>query len=158
MKQYLLRFLEYNRTANIRLLQTILQLPQPDEAIGLASHLVHAQDKWYNRQTNALPDDQYSWQGAPYRAEDLEGEWERSTRQWISLLEGSIEDDLQRDILFVRPSDGVKMAVSLGDVVMQLNCHAVHHRAQINKMISGQGLPVPPTDYIYTALREYREA
>jgi uncharacterized damage-inducible protein DinB len=157
MKQYLLHFLEYNRTANSRLLQTILQLPQPGEAMGLFSHLIHAQDKWYNRHSKALADDRYSWQGPVFEAEVLEGEWERSTAQWISLLEASNENDLQQDVIFTRPSDGVRMAVSLGDVVMQLNCHAVHHRAQINKMISAQGLPVPPTDYIFTVLREYHE-
>ena len=55
---------------------------------------------------------------------------------------------------FKRQSDGITLVVKIKDVVLQLNYHSIHHRAQINKLISRQGITPPATDYIYTAIRE----
>jgi uncharacterized damage-inducible protein DinB len=154
MKELLLQLLRYNYEANLTLLESILQLPQPHEAVALFSHMVHAQDKWYNRYSRAVPDAGLDWHGVPYAPDMLAAAWKRSTGQWIELVEGADETALQQDLHFTRAADGAEMAVRLGDVVLQLALHAVHHRAQINKLISTQGLAVPPTDYIFTVLRK----
>jgi uncharacterized damage-inducible protein DinB len=154
MKELLLQLLHYNSKANLILLERILQLPQPDEAIALFSHIIYTQDKWHNRYSRDISDTDLGWHGVPYSTEALSVEWKRSINQWIRLVEDLDETALQEDLNFIRAADGASMAVHLGDVIIQINLHAVHHRAQINKLISAQGLAVPPTDYIYTVLRE----
>jgi uncharacterized damage-inducible protein DinB len=69
-------------------------------------------------------------------------------------LEEATDADMEEDILFARKTDGKQMKVKLKDIVFQLNCHSVHHRAQINELISAQGIPVPATDFILTAISE----
>ncbi len=46
------------------------------------------------------------------------------------------------------------MGVTLMDLALQLNYHNIHHRAQINTLISKQGIKPPATDYIFTKLQE----
>jgi uncharacterized damage-inducible protein DinB len=46
------------------------------------------------------------------------------------------------------------MGIKLVDLVLQLNYHSIHHRAQINKLMSQQWIIPPATDYIYTKLIE----
>lgn len=154
MKELLLTLLRYNYEANLVVLQSILRLPQPDEAVALLSHMIYAQDKWHNRFTRQQPDARLGWQGTSYAPDMLAAEWKRSSDHWIKLVEGLDEAGLQDDLRFIRAADGAEMAVSLRDLIIQLNLHAVHHRAQINKLISAQGIPVPPTDYIFNVLRE----
>ncbi|HYD21247.1 MAG TPA: DinB family protein [Flavipsychrobacter sp.] len=154
MKEHLLQFLSYNDWANKETLKAILQLPEPSDAIYLFSHLVYAQDKWYNRITPGKPDEQCPQFGPSFPLDTLEAEWKRSVGNWLQLVERSSEDELNKDLIFFRSTDKKKMAVPIKDLVFQLCCHSVHHRAQLNKMISAQGLKVPLTDYIYTKLRE----
>ncbi|GAA4470426.1 hypothetical protein GCM10023093_31690 [Nemorincola caseinilytica] len=154
MKEHIISLLRYNDTANHTLLHTILQLPHRDEALRLFSHLISAQDKWMNRITNAAPDSQYQWYGPVYDADRIGGEWERSINAWKELISDTGETDLRQYIYFHRPADGRKMMLPLADLFLQINYHSMHHRAQINKLISAQGLPLPATDFIFTVLRE----
>jgi uncharacterized damage-inducible protein DinB len=154
MKAYLLQFFEYNDWANTTLLKTILQLPDRKESVQLFSHLIHSQDKWFNRMTLQKPDTEFSWMGSSFTELTLLKEWKRSFEQWHTFLKESKEEELDNDIIFTKPADGKKMKVSVKDVLLQLNYHSIHHRAQINKLVSSQGVAVPATDYIFTALRE----
>ena len=154
MREHLHHFLTYNDWANRTLLTTILQLPDKAEAVAMFSHMIYAQDRWYNRITKEHAEKQFVWSGPSIAEEELENEWKRSVGQWLQFLDNCSEEELEKDVTFTRPADGQKMAVKTRDLIMQLNCHSVHHRAQINKMISTQGIKVPLTDYIYTKLRE----
>jgi uncharacterized damage-inducible protein DinB len=154
MKEQLLQFLNYNDWANLKTLEVIKQLPEPVEAISLFSHLVYAQDKWYNRITLEQPDKDMPQFGPSYAPDELEQQWRRSTDNWLKLVEKSMEEELMLDLVFTRTMDMKKMRVPIKDVVFQLCCHSVHHRAQLNKMITAQGLKVPLTDYIYTKMQE----
>ncbi|MGZ3921946.1 MAG: DinB family protein [Bacteroidia bacterium] len=35
-----------------------------------------------------------------------------------------------------------------------MNYHSIHHRAQVNTLMSKQGIKPPATDYIFTVLQE----
>ncbi len=154
MNQYLLDYFLYNDQANRKLLETILQLPEPTEALKLFSHLITSQDKWYNRVSKERNDTDLTWFGPVFGQQAIEHAWNTSFEKWRSLLVVATDETLDTYIFFTRQSDGKKMKVKLKDIVFQLNCHSVHHRAQINKLISCQGLPVPNTDYIFSALSE----
>lgn len=157
MKEYLLHFLQYNDWANKTLLAAILQLPGRDEPVAMFSHMIHAQDKWYNRVDPQKSDDNYSWSAGPFHEEQLAAEWERSIGQWLAYMANASEEEIAKDIVFSSPAIGKNKAVSIQDIILQINYHNIHHRAQVNKMISGQGMKVPATDYILTKLKDVNE-
>jgi uncharacterized damage-inducible protein DinB len=154
MKKYLTEFFTYNNWANRKLLETVLILPEKSEAIKLFSHLISTQNKWLNRITKEADDSTFSWFGENLPAEELEAAWQKSITPWLELLEKQTEETLEEDVIFNRPSDGKIMSLKLRDLLLQLNYHNIHHRAQINTIISKQGITPPATDYIFTVLKE----
>lgn len=152
MKTHLIDSLKYNDWANQKLLSVIKQLPNKEESITLFSHLINAQDKWYNRITNQQNDQSLSWSTPVFLLEELEERWENSVTVWIELINSKTEFELQENVIFTRASDGKQMGIKLVDLVLQLNYHSIHHRAQINKLMSRQGITPPATDYIFTKL------
>ena len=154
MKEYLIQTFKYNDQANRAVLSAIQNLPAKEEAIKLFSHLITAQDKWFNRIEKKVDDSTLTWFGPVFSEQELAGRWEQSVANWITLLERETESGLENYVTFKRPSDGKMMGVSLKDLSLQLNYHSIHHRAQINCLISQQGHKVPLTDYIFTALKE----
>ncbi len=154
MKQHLLRLLTYNKQANQKLIIAIQQLPEKDASLALVSHLITSQDKWLNRVTEERPDGDNQWYGKVFGIDDIADAWEHSISAWIRLIETYDEVRLDTDILFTRPVDGKLMKVKLADVALQVSYHSMHHRAQINKLISGQGFTPPPTDFVLTAISE----
>ena len=154
MNQYLIEYTDYNDWANRKLLQTVLLLPDKTEALRLFSHLISSQDKWYNRVTGKENDGDLKWYGDVFSEHEIEKRWKESYKKWFLLLASTTEERLEDYVYFLRQADGKRMKVKLRDIIFQLNCHSIHHRAQINKIISAQGLPVPVTDYIFTAILE----
>ncbi len=154
MKKYILNFFSYNDWANRKLLDAIQQLPEKEESVKLFSHLITTQDKWMNRITKKAEDKTLHWFDLAFPVENLAAEWTRSVNEWIGFIESLREEELENDVVFTRANDGKKIGVKIIDLALQLNYHSIHHRAQINKLISGQGMKPPATDYIYTALRE----
>lgn len=153
MKEYILGLFKYNDWAFEKLLETVKLLPDPDEAVKLLSHLIIAQNKWYNRMTKENDDNQ-AWFGVTFPINELEVKWLESKNRWLDFLEKSNDSLLENYIIFNRPSDGKSMKVKIRDIMLQLNFHAIGHRAQINHIIRLQGLTPPSADYIITALQE----
>lgn len=154
MKNYLIDFFKYNDWANQQLLEVIKQLPDKEESVKLFSHFIHAQDKWYNRITKEIEDSFFSWITPVLPLDELASKWDKSVNAWIDLIETKNEEDLHEDVVFNRGHDGKQMGIKLIDLCLQLNYHSIHHRAQINKLISQQGFTPPATDYIFTKLTE----
>lgn len=154
MKTYLIDSFKYNDWANRKLLAVIKQLPHKEESIKLFSHLINAQDKWFNRITKLQNDTNFAWSTPVFPFEELEERWENSISVWLDLIKSKAETELQDNVIFSRVSDGKQMGIKFIDLVLQLNYHSIHHRAQINKLMSQQGITPPATDYIYTKLIE----
>ena len=154
MKPYLINFFKYNDWANLKLLATIKQLPDQEEAIKFFSHFITSQDKWMNRITKQIEDSSLTWFNPIFPVDEFETKWKESINRWIAFIENSTNEELEKDIIFVRANDNKKMGVKIMDVILQLNYHSIHHRAQINRIIRQQGLTPPATDYIYTVLKE----
>lgn len=156
MKEYLIRFFNYNAKANLTVLKSILELADKQEAIALFSHMITAQDKWMNRIKKEKEDSNLAWFGVSFEPTDLENNWKISIKNWLDLLTDTNEADLLNDVIFINPNTGKKHAISLQDLMLQLNYHSIHHRAQINKLISNQGIKPPATDYIFSVLKEVK--
>jgi uncharacterized damage-inducible protein DinB len=154
MKKYILDFFIYNDRANRKVLEAIKQLPEKQEALKLFSHLINSLDKWKNRITNEVEDSSLNWYGKLFEANKIGLKWSKSIGWWIKRLEKTDEKVFDKYVIFTSQTDGKKMAVKFRDLLLQLNYHSVHHRAQINKLISSQGITPPATDYILTVLKE----
>jgi uncharacterized damage-inducible protein DinB len=154
MKAYLLDTFRYNDWANKQVITAINTLPEKEEALKLMSHLVTAQDKWFNRIVKETDDQLLTWFGPVFPEKELTYRWEQSVSRWIRFIEDQTEQELEKDIEFIRQSDGKMIRVSIKDVILQLNYHSIHHRAQLNSILSKQGIKPPATDYIFTAMEE----
>lgn len=154
MKEYLLNFFKYNDWAFQRVLGAIAQLPDKDESVQLLSHVIMASNRWYNRVSKEVDDSQMKWSGDTFPFDQLEPIWNELLQKWMKLLEKNNESFLNNYVEFVRPKDGKKMSVKIIDVILQINYHSIHHRAQILRIIRQQGQTPPTTDYIVTAMKE----
>lgn len=154
MKQYLIDFFNYNNWANLITIEAIKQVPDRDEAVKLFSHVVIAQNRWLNRITKETDDTALTWARNALSLEELITQWNTSYNKWINVLQTIDNDTLLSPIYFIRAADGKQMQTTFQSVVLQVNYHAIHHRAQINTLISKQGIPAPTTDFILTDLQE----
>ncbi len=154
MKQYLLDFFKYTDWANRKLLESIKVMPEKEEAVKLFSHFITAQDKWMNRMTKEMDDASLSWMGPFFPLDELEGTWKESVGRWMTFLNARSDPDMETAYVFQRPQDGRKFCVKLRDIALQLNYHAIHHRAQIIRLIRQQGMTPPSLDYILTVLKK----
>jgi uncharacterized damage-inducible protein DinB len=154
MKQYLIDFFNYNDWANRKLLESIRQLPDNGEAVKLFNHLIAAQNKWLNRITKEKDDNAIAWFDKMIPADQLENVWSDSINNWINFLEKCEDSDLETEVSFQRPGNEKKYSVKIRDLVLQINYHSIHHRAQINLIIRKQGFEPPKTDYILTVIKE----
>ena len=154
MKQHIIHLLHYNEKANHTLLDSILQLPEKEEALALFSHVIAAQDIWLGRVAGQEDNNLQTWQGTPYDAGDIRQQWERSIKAWIDMITSLSEQQLEADTYFIRKADGKRMKAKTEAIALQINYHSMHHRAQINKMIRAQGFVPPVTDYILGAISE----
>lgn len=154
MIQYLIDFYKYNNWANRKLIPAIQKLPDSEEAVKLFNHMVGAQNKWLNRITKEKDDNSLPWFDTIIPPDQLETFWSESFNNWISFLDNKNDSDLDADVEFQRPADGKKYSAKIRDLVLQINYHLIHHRAQINVLIRKQGFEPPKTDYIMTVLKE----
>jgi uncharacterized damage-inducible protein DinB len=149
MKQYLVETFLFNDSANKKLLEKIRQLPDKTGAVRYFSHLINSQDKWLRRieiypQTPAM-----DWWEPVHELEKLEELWNKSLQSWIRFIETKSEGELLQEVRFVG-YDGAHWSVPLKDIILQLNYHSIHHRAQVQTMIREQGLEPDFLDYIGT--------
>lgn len=149
MKDYLVDTFLFNDTANKKMLEKIKQLPDKTEAIRYFSHLVNSQNKWLKRIQVFPQDPKMDWWEPVYALEALEQEWDNSLQEWIRFLQNQTEAALFEEVRFVG-FDGAVWACVLKDIVLQLNYHSIHHRAQVQTIVRAQGLEPDFIDYIGT--------
>jgi uncharacterized damage-inducible protein DinB len=154
MKQYLIDFFKYNDWANRRILESMKQMPDSGEAAQMFGHMAFSYLKWLNRITNEVPDSSLSWAASTPPLDKLESYWAEGVQKWLKFIENLPEQEFERQIEFVRPTDNKRMGVKLLHIALQINYHQIHHRAQIARMIRQQGLTPPPTDFIFTVFKE----
>jgi uncharacterized damage-inducible protein DinB len=149
LKQYLIDTFQYNDYANKLVLEKIKLLPDKEEAMRYFSHLINSQNKWLKRIEVFPQDPKMEWWAPAYTLDELESKWNDSLQRWIDLLNAISEEELFSEKKFVG-YDGAYWSVPLKDIVLQLNYHSIHHRAQIQTIIRSQGLEPDFVDYIGT--------
>ena len=87
------------------------------------------------------------WWKPAYPLEELEPRWNECLQQWISFLEHKTEAEIFETVQY-QGLDGGQWEVKPKDIMLQLNYHSIHHRAQIQTIIRKQGLEPDFLDYI----------
>jgi len=153
MKQYLIDTFHWNDRANRRVLAKIRELPDPEQAGELFSHLINSQKKWIQRIEVFPRDPNLDWWKPVYPLQELETEWEKSLEVWLDLIANRSEAELFENVKWVG-FDGSVYTGPLKDIALQLNYHSIHHRAQIQSLIRAQGLEPDFVDYIGMVYRK----
>lgn len=155
MRRYLIDTFRYNDWANKQSLKLIHQMPQPDEAIRLFSHLITSQNKWMARINRDPNEPRIAWFESPFPLGELEARWEESLGAWLRFLERAPDDELDDELgdelareVHYTAGDGNPYSSLIRDIALQLNYHSIHHRAQISLLARGQNLEPPFIDYI----------
>ena len=153
MKQYLLDTFRYNDYANKLALAKITELPENEECIRLFSHLINSMNKWLARidQTPGYKD--LDWWEPKFQLEQLGRKWDECVNAWIQFIESKTEDELFEEVEFYG-FDGGDWAAVIKDIALQLNYHAIQHRAQIQYLVRQQGVEPDFVDYIGTKYRK----
>jgi uncharacterized damage-inducible protein DinB len=151
--QYLLDTFRFNDKANRQMVEKIKQLPDKEAAIKYISHLANSQYKWMARIMQDPQAPQMDWWKPKYKLEELETEWEKSLQLWIDYLKNKTDEEISREATFVG-FDGGMYAATPKDIMLQLNYHSIHHRAQIQVIIRQQGFEPDFIDYIGTMYRK----
>jgi uncharacterized damage-inducible protein DinB len=153
MKQYLIDTFRYNEWANKKQLEKIRELPEPDEAVKFASHLINCQYRWLARIQQDPNEQNMSWWTPVYKMEELEGEWTKAMDTWIKFLESKTEEEIHQPVIYTGYDKG-QWQSNIKDIALQLNYHSIHHRAQIQTIIRQQGLKPDFLDYIGTVYKK----
>jgi uncharacterized damage-inducible protein DinB len=153
MKQYLLDTFLFNDTANKKMLEKIKSLPNKEQCIKYFSHLINSQYKWMARILQNPNAHAMSWWEPVYQLEQLEEEWSKSLVLWQECVSSSTETDLEEELIFTG-FDGSQWAATPKDIVLQLNYHSIHHRAQMQIIIREQNIEPDFIDYIGTKYRK----
>ncbi len=153
MKEYLITTFQFNDQANGKVLEKIAELQDKQECIRLFSHLINSQNRWLARIVEYPQDPAMSWWQPLYRYDELAAEWHKSLQSWLTYLQSKDESTLFQDVLFIG-HDGGQWSAKLKDIVLQLNYHSIHHRAQIQWLIRAQGLKPDFIDYIGTVYKK----
>ncbi|HMG13800.1 MAG TPA: DinB family protein [Saprospiraceae bacterium] len=153
MKQYLIDTFKYNDFANKKLLEKISSLLDKDYCIKLFSHLINSQIKWMARIKQDPNAQDMNWWEPVYKLEELESNWDKSLKSWVSYLESLSKEEIEEKVSFIG-FDGGCWEAKLLDIALQLNYHSIHHRAQMQTIIRQQGLTPDFLDYIGTVYKK----
>jgi uncharacterized damage-inducible protein DinB len=162
MKQYLINTFKYNDYANKLALAKMHELEDNRECVRLFSHLINSMNKWLGRVRSSPGYRQLDWWEPVYRPDEHEAKWDACLSAWIDLIDSRTDDEMDGEVEWCNPDfpsgsvDGTLLpnfAGKLVDVALQLNYHSIHHRAQIQMLIRGEGVEPTFVDYIGTKYR-----
>ncbi|MBS1913756.1 MAG: DinB family protein [Bacteroidetes bacterium] len=146
--EYCRDFLEYDRWATLRAIESLRGLAEPNEALHLLGHLLAARSVWLVRisggdtsQLTVWPE--WSLAECEERLNAVHAEWS----EYIGTLNEAGIDNL----LTYRTIAGAEFATSLRDILTQINNHGTYHRGQIARIVRELGGTAASTDFIFYA-------
>lgn len=144
MKTYFSRLLDYDRYANLILLNTILDAGTPEKPVQLMAHLLVTQQAWLSRCKKEIrkiivfPD---------WKADIFKAMIEENHQQWIAFVNGVTDFD---ETIHYTNSTGSHYGNTITDITTHMLNHGTHHRAQIGQHLKLAGIDeLPSTDYIF---------
>lgn len=146
MKDYYKKQFEFNDWANSAIIDHLLeQTDVPEKTVKLISHIISAQDIWFervkkNRDYNISPWDEYSLQECKILSP-------QSTENWLSFIKRTSEKNLE-EVCSYFDTKGDYHETGIPDIITHLFNHSMYHRGQINQLLSQAGLKPVSIDYI----------
>ncbi len=148
MKDYFIRLLHYDRYANLRILNTLLQTEDRTKAEQLMAHLLVAQQVWLGRCIYTPANVATLW--PDWKTDSFEQRINENHQQWLAYLESLNDNDFEQMISY-KNLQGDNFETKLSDILTHLINHGTHHRAQAGQQLKLAGADLPNTDYILFA-------
>jgi uncharacterized damage-inducible protein DinB len=144
MKQQITSLFKYENWANARIIDAIVQLPEPDDkALELMSHILLVQMVWYSRIAGvAAPP---VWEKKSLQ--QLKDMYTVNTKILIPFIEKQTKDTLNT-IIDYKNTKGEKYSNTVTQILTHLFNHSTYHRGQIVELMKGKLPKMPETDYI----------
>lgn len=139
----LLRLFDFDHWANKKVLDALPD--DQDEPLELMSHILAAQELWYNRIIGADLSGLEVW--PMYSLNQCKDLSANQAEQWRTLIEDNSKD-LERLISYKNTS-GNAYDTGLSDILHHVIIHGQHHRAQIATLLRQSGIKPPATDFIF---------
>jgi len=147
MKNFFISLFNYDRFANDAILDSLINSSRPAKAVQLMTHLLMAQQIWYNR-CNGLPLPAGALWQDDGNIDEFAVTIKQNNENWISYLERLTDTDFEK-IISYNNLKGEPFESKLSDIIMQVINHGTHHRAQIGQQLKFAGTEtLPVTDYI----------
>ncbi len=151
MRKTVLEFFTYNDWANEQIIGKLLSVENPPQrCISLISHIISAQDVWYERLTGS-PDYQITlWDD--YTLNECKILSQQSSEVWLKLIRNVKNVDFSRLVEY-KTETGHRFEAAFTEVALHVANHSNYHRGQINSLLSSNGFEPAKIDFIYfTAL------
>ncbi len=147
MKDYFIKLFDYDRFANLQMLDCVIAAHEPVKAVGLMAHLLAAQQVWLKRCKHLPAPGSPVW--PDWSANDFKAIIEDNHADWTSFLKQTNNADFSKLIVY-KNSKGGNFQNILTDIIAHLINHGTHHRAQIGQQLKQSGLEIlPASDYIF---------
>jgi uncharacterized damage-inducible protein DinB len=145
MKAYFIELFNYDRYANLRVLETIKKTSDAIEPIRLMAHLLAAQQIWLTRCKKEPAVGGALW--PDWSIDTFEQMINDNHQKWVSFLEGLNNDDFEKLVSY-KNSKGEGFENKLSDILAHAINHGTHHRAQAGQHLKLAGTELLNTDYI----------
>jgi uncharacterized damage-inducible protein DinB len=138
------RLLQFDAWANREALESLRRArPQPPRAVAWINHIAATQRLWFVRM-NGGRERVTVWPQLPL--DDVASALDLNAADYAALIDSS--PDLAREIDYVN-SLGESYRNNVGDILMHVVMHGVHHRAQIAAELRASGSEPPYVDFIH---------
>jgi uncharacterized damage-inducible protein DinB len=144
MNKQIISLFKYENWANVRMLDAIGQLIEPDEkCLDLMAHILLVQMVWYSRMAGvAAPP---TW--AKKSLEQCKEMYEVNKKILTPFIEKQTKDTLVANIDY-KNTKGDKFSNTVTQILTHLFNHSTYHRGQIVERLKGKLPQMPATDYI----------
>lgn len=144
MKDFFLKWYQYNAWANRRIIGALEQQAVTDEKIlSIFAHLVSANFIWLNRFKD-LPKSEYKLWGT-YSLKELRLMVEEADRQWMDYVDS---EEYKGRLLKYRNYTDNYFENEIEQIMIHLVNHGSYHRGQVALLMREKGYEPVNTDYI----------
>lgn len=147
MKKRFIEQFTYNNWANEQVINALKSYPEfPPKCVDLMSHIIAAQDVWYDRIKGSSGWNIDVWE--KYTIQELALLSQQSTDGWLKLIRNTKKNDFDKLISY-KNSKGTEFETAMQEIIDHVLLHSAYHRGQINLLLRENGLEPVATDLIF---------
>jgi uncharacterized damage-inducible protein DinB len=131
--------------ANQRILETLQNDEENNQAVNLFSHILHAENVWFTRLKGADSSHLPIW--AEVSLESCVEMVHENNQNYTAFLSNLTNLNLNQ-LVFYKNSKGTEFHNSFRDILTHVALHGQYHRGQINQLLRATDLKPISVDYI----------